>query len=76
MLEYIKIHMGDVIKPKEGYICLLNRWCIVTLENEVLFYAERPVCNHSRAITRAIKNRINRDYVTILIPVVYVPNTR
>ncbi len=76
MMKYTKIPMIKATTPTEGYICLLNRWCVVTLENEVLFYAERPVCNHSRSITRAIKNRINRDYVTILIPVIYVPNTR
>lgn len=70
--------LSDLQTPKNGYICLLDRWWIVS-NGEALFYHNSPQCNTVKEIAeRVSKNGLYDDMnVSIeFVPVAYVLPSR
>lgn len=75
--EYIRVPIVDVQTPKEGFVCLLNRWWLVD-NGHVLGYKLRlrskerpsPQCNHTKAIVEHVLAQAPAQEVQFL-PVTY-----
>lgn len=44
-LIYRKVPLRDLTVPKNGYICMTDRYWLVTKDNCVLFYGDSPQCH-------------------------------
>lgn len=70
--RFKRVSITEVTTPGEGRVCLLNRWWIVTDQEEVLFFRGfSPQCNHDRSITERL-NKIPNTTVRF-IEVAYMP---
>ena len=77
--KFVKLPIQEATVPKDGYVCLANRYWIVTENNELLFYIGNsrkkhycsPQCNYNESITK----RLCKDGTKVLfIPFVFVPH--
>ncbi len=67
--KYTKVPKSELTTPKNGYVCMLNRYWYVTDDDCVLFYGESPQCNTDRRILEYRESM--RDYKIELIPIAY-----
>jgi len=75
--EYIRVPLGDVQVPHEGFVCLLNRWWLVE-DGFVLGYRLRPgskerlspQCNSDRAVVESVLAK-SVAHRAVFIPVAY-----
>ena len=82
--DYIKIALETLIEPTEGAVCLLNRYVIITPDEEVMFgnlYTEsngtknyRNICAsaHEDALIR-YRDLNFPEYSIIFVPELYIP---
>ena len=68
-ITYTKVPKSEVITPKNGYICMLNRYWYVTDDDCVLFYGDSPQCNQDKRIMEYRSSM--KQYKIEFIPVAY-----
>jgi hypothetical protein len=76
--DYIRAPLQDITTPKEGRVCLLNRFWLVTGDGEVLFYRtyEAPQCHANEEAVKQLNAQLlagPANWRVEKIPVAYVP---
>lgn len=69
--KYITVPLSDLTTPKNGRICLCDRWWIVNEKDEALFFRHitSPQCNSEKSIAERLKPEGCR---VEFVPVAYV----
>lgn len=68
-LQYTKVPISELTTPKNGYVCMLDRYWYVTNDECVLFYGDSPQCNVDK---RVMEYRLEMSHYEIrLIPIAY-----
>lgn len=56
--DFLRVPISEITRPKDGRQTLMNRYWIVTENNEVLFYKKTfPQCNSREDITNSLLTR-------------------
>lgn len=69
--DYITVPLAELQTPRNGRICLCDRWWLVTENDEALFYKHytSPQCNSDKSIAEHIKPAGTR---AVFVSVAYV----
>lgn len=69
-----RVHINDALQAnKDGtYRVYVNRFWVVTSEDEVLFYKGAPQGHHDRDKCMALRDRLYKDLEVMRLPTVYI----
>lgn len=74
--DFLKMPVVELTSPREGSIVYLNRWWVITENDEVLFYTARgsfsPQCNGNKTVAERVLKLYPNAHIE-QIPVAYVP---
>lgn len=70
--SYLRMPLDVLTTPRDGAICMMNRYWAVTSNDEALFYKSytSPQCNHDRSIVEHVMKEPGIKIV--FIPVAYI----
>lgn len=72
--DWKKVSIEDLVKPKEGYRVLMDRWWVVTPNDEVMFHMGTfPQCNHNKEIVEKLKEKMYAGCYVQHFPIAYAP---
>ena len=70
----LKIKVSDAITPIDDALTRLNRWWVISPDEEILFYnGHSAQCNSNKNIALHLADGHNLKVV--FLPCVYIPNT-
>ena len=74
--EYIRVSLADLQTPKDGYICMMDRWWVVEDGHALgykLFANDRPSpqCNHDKRVVEHVLQRRPEVQKVQFVPVAY-----
>lgn len=71
-----KMSLQELTTPKNGRLCMLDHWWVVTPDRHVLFYTGSPQCNANEAIAKRILEKLHPGCTAEFVDVAYLPQRR
>lgn len=67
-----KVPLDKLRTPREGALCMMNHWWVITPDQCVLFYNGTPQCNSNEKVTKYLLGKLHTGCEAIAVDVAYL----